>query len=338
MKVVRVIGPFLVVLLSAVPLLAQFTTGSLVGTVTSADGSSLPGVSVTITSPALQGTRSATTGDTGGFHFPALPPGSYTVSFELEGMQRQQHRVAVTLAQTARADATMAIAAVSEDLTVIASAPAVVETTELTANFDVQQIRELPTGRDIRETVLLAPGVTEGAVNDQITISGAMSFDNLFLVNGVVVNENLRGQPHDLFIEDSIQETTILTGGVSAEYGRFTGGVVSTLTKSGGNEFTGSIRDSIANPDWTSKTDYATQADPIDELNETYEGTLGGRVLRDRLWFFGAGRLEERETGRQLQRTNIPYVETRNNERYEVKFTGQITPKHNVVASYLKSD
>ena len=337
MKVVRGIG-LLVVLLSAVPLLAQFTTGSLIGTVTSSDGSPLPGVSVTISSPTLQGTRNAVTGDTGGFHFPALPPGSYTVTFELDGMQRQHQKVAVTLAQTARADATLQMAAVSEDLTVMATAPAVVETTELTANFDVQTIRELPTGRDIRETVLLAPGVTEGAVNDQITISGAMSFDNLFLVNGVVVNENLRGQPHDLFIEDAIQETTILTGGVSAEYGRFTGGVVSALTKSGGNEFSGSIRDSIANPDWTSKTDYANQADPIDELNEIYEATFGGRILADRLWFFTAGRWEDRQTSQQLRLTDIPYVESREDRRWETKLTGQITQQHSVVVSYLKSD
>jgi hypothetical protein len=244
----------------------------------------------------------------------------------------------VTLAQTSRADAMLAVGAMSEDITVTATSVAVVETTEVSANFDVQTIRELPTGRDIRSTVLLAPGVTEGAVNNQITISGAMSFDNLFLVNGVVVNENLRGQPHDLFIEDAIQETTILTGGVSAEFGHFTGGVVSTLTKSGGNEFTGSIRDSIANPNWTSKTDYSKQEDPIDELNETYEGTFGGRIIRDRLWFFTAGRWEDRQTSQQLQTTEIPYVESREDRRWEAKLTGQIAQKHTVIGSYLKSD
>jgi outer membrane receptor for ferrienterochelin and colicin len=275
-------GLVLLLLLSSLSLLAQATTGTLVGTVTSSDGSALPGVSVTIASPALQGNRTAVTSENGGYHFPALPPGPYTVTFELDGMQRNVTRQTVSLAQTSRADATLSVAAMSEDITVTARSVAAVETTELTTNFDVQTIRELPVSRDIRDTVLLAPGVTDGAVNDQITISGAMSFDNLFLVNGVLVNENLRGQPHDLFIEDAIQETTILTGGVSAEYGRFTGGVVSTLTKSGGNDFTGSIRDSLANPSWVSKTDFANQGPRLDELNETYEGTLGGRILRDR--------------------------------------------------------
>jgi hypothetical protein len=325
-------------LLGSVSLLAQATTGSLIGTVTSADGSALPGATVTISSPALQGTRTAVTGDTGGYHFPALPPGPYTVTAELEGMQRLNQRITVSLTQTSRADMTLAVAAMSEDITVTASTLAVVETTEVSANFDVETIRELPTGRDIRSTVLLAPGVTEAAVNNQITISGAMSFDNLFLVNGVVVNENLRGQPHDLFIEDAIQETTILTGGVSAEFGRFTGGVVSTLTKSGGNEFTGSIRDSISNPEWTAKTDYAAQADPIDEMNETYEGTFGGRIIRDAVWFFTAGRWENRETSQQLRLTEIPYVETREDRRWEAKLTGQLAQKHTFIGSYLQSN
>ena len=325
-----------ILVLATVNLFAQ-TTGSLVGTVTSG-GNPLSGVTVTASSPALQGTRTATSGEAGGYHFPALPPGNYTISFELDGMQRVDQRVTVSVLQTNRADAEMHLTAASEAITVTAESQAVVETTEVSANFDVEQIRELPTGRDIRETVLLAPGVTDGAVNDQITISGAMSFDNLFLVNGVVVNENLRGQPHDLFVEDAVQETTVLTGGVSAEYGRFTGGVVSTLTKSGGNVFSGSVRDTITNSDWTAKTDFAAQADPIDENNHSYEGTFGGRIIADRLWFFLAGRAEDRETSQQLRLTNIPYVESREDRRIEGKFTGQITPSHNAVVSYLSSD
>jgi hypothetical protein len=319
-----------------VALLGQGTTGTLVGTVTSG-GAPLPGVLVTISSPAMQGTRSIVTGEGGGFHFQALPPGVYTLRYELEGMQQLTKQVTIGLAQTSRGDAEMRMSSVGESLTVTASAPAVVETSQVTTNFEGQMINELPTGREIRDITLLSPGVSEGAVNDQIVISGAMSFDNLFLVNGVVVNENLRGQPHDLFIEDAIQETTVLTGGVSAEYGRFTGGVVSTLTKSGGNEYSGSFRDSISNPSWTSKTDYADETDPLDELNETYEATLGGRIIYDRLWFFGAGRHEDRELSEQLRLTNIPYVESSQERRWEAKLTGQVTPKHNVTASYLQT-
>jgi len=95
-------------LLCAATLVAQSTTGTLVGTVTS-DGKPLPGITVTVTSPALQGSRTTTTGDAGGYQFPALPPGDYTVTFDLEGMQRIEKSAVVGLSQTARADAEMTL-------------------------------------------------------------------------------------------------------------------------------------------------------------------------------------------------------------------------------------
>jgi hypothetical protein len=315
---------------------AQGTTGSLTGTVTTG-GSALPGVTVTVSSPSLQGNRTAVTNESGGYSFPALPPGSYTVAFDLEGMQRVERRVTVALAQTNRADAELAMSSLSESLTVTAVATPAVETTEIANNFLTEQINELPTGRTIDDITRLSAGVNEAGPNNQITISGANSYDNLFLVDGVIVNENLRGQPNPLYIEDAIQETTVLTGGISAEFGRFTGGVVSTITKSGGNEFSGSLRDSLTNPNWTEKSDYAGQTEPIDDINSAYEGTLGGRILRDRLWFFGAGRLNESALSRQTTMTNIPYVFTTDDTRYEAKLTGQITQKHSLVGTYINS-
>jgi outer membrane receptor protein involved in Fe transport len=339
---------FLVLLLAAGSLLAQGagTTSSLSGNVTT-DGKPLPGVTVTISSPALQGTRTAVTGEAGGYNFPSLPPGLYTVNFDLEGMAKISKKTQLTLAQDSHVDAEMRMSGVSEAITVTASAPAVLETTEVSRNFSQKQISELPVRRNVRDTVLLAPGVNSNGPNNQISISGAPSFDNLFLVNGVVVNENLRGQPHNLFIEDAIQETTILTGAISAEYGRFTGGVVSTLTKSGGNEFSGSLRDSFSNPKWVAKSDFrdgsgTREADHPNTTANVYEGTLGGYLMKDRLWFFGAGRHTNNApapaNGNPLVSTlttNIPFLNTLAENRYEGKLTAQVTPKHNVVASYL---
>jgi outer membrane receptor protein involved in Fe transport len=321
------------------------TTSSLSGNVTT-DNKALPGVSVTISSPALQGTRTAVTGDAGGYNFPSLPPGAYTVVFELEGMNKITKKTSLLLAQPSHVDAEMKVSGVSEAITVTASAPPVLETTEISRNFSQKQIQELPVRRNVRDTVLLAPGVNSNGPNNQITISGAPSFDNLFLVNGVVVNENLRGQPHNLFIEDAIQETTIITGAISAEYGRFTGGVVSTLTKSGGNEFNGTLRDSMTNPKWISKTDFRDsqgngEAAHPNVTSQVYEGTLGGYALKDRLWFFGAGRHTKGAPANGFNAqvstlfTNLPYLNTIDENRYEGKLTGQVTSKHNLVASYL---
>jgi hypothetical protein len=320
-------------LLMAVPAIAQ-TTGTITGTVTT-EGTPLPGVTVGITSAALQGTRTAVTDSNGNYNFGALPPGEYLVSFDLEGMQRVTRRVIVNLAGTARADAAMTVSAVQEAITVTASAPAVIETQQIQTSIASNLVEDLPMGRTLVATVNLAPGVTANGVrNNGIVISGAPSYDSTFYINGSVVNEVLRGQPLDLFIEDALEETTVLTGAVSAEYGRFTGGVVTAVSKSGGNEFSGSLRDSLTNPKWGSST--PLEEERLDELSETYEGTLGGRIIRDRLWFFAAGRYVEQAQANFFNESSIPYSTDREQIRLEGKLTGQITPKHSLVGSILE--
>jgi hypothetical protein len=312
---------------------AQGTTGSLNGTVTT-DGKALPGATITIASPSMQGTKTAVSGESGGYYFPGLPPGEYTVTFDLSGMQTVTKKVSINVAQTSRADAALRVAAVAEAMTVTASSSPTVETPTVTTNFKVDQINELPMNRTIDAVTLLSPGVTEAGPNNQIVISGANSFDSLFLVDGVIVNENLRGQPNPLYIEDAIQETTVQTGGISAEYGRFTGGVVSTITKSGGNEFTGTLRDNLTNPNWSEKTDFAGQVDPLDDINHQYEATFGGRIVRDRLWFFTAGRKVKKDETRQTTFTNIPYPYSDRDRRYEAKLTAQLTQNHSITGAY----
>ena len=328
----------LVCLLAGLPLLGQ-TTAALTGHVTSG-GSDLPGVTVTISSPNMQGTRTAITNVNGDYNFGALPPGEYTVRFELESMQPVTKTTRIGVSQTGRADADLSVSALTEAITVTASAPAVLETTEVQTNIQADLVEDLPLARTLIGTTTLAPGVNSNGPNvGAITISGALAADNLFLVNGAVVNENLRGQPHNLFIEDAIQETTVQTAGISAEFGRFTGGVVNAITKSGGNEFSGSFRDSLQNNDWTSKGNLQT-FDNADQINETYEATLGGRIIRDRLWFFTAGRYADRTTPGQLTNPEagqviVPFDAGNEERRIEAKLTGQITPKHSLVFSYL---
>ena len=332
MKLHRLLAVFAAVLLAGLPVFAQ-TTANLTGTVT-LDGNPIPGVTVTISSPQLQGVRTDVTSTTGSYNFGALPPGDYTVTFEMESMQKQSKQTRVGVAQTARIDATMRLATVNDVLTVTASAPAVLETTEVQTNIDARLVEELPVARTLLGTVSLAPGTTQSGPNNATTISGAPSFENLFLVDGATVNENLRGQPHDLFIEDAIQETTVLTGGVSAEFGRFTGGIISSITKSGGNEFSGSLRDTLNKADWTS-TSPLGEAQPKGDLLHTYEGTLGGRIIRDRLWFFTAGRYFKRDTPAFFSASTTPYTQSRKQSRMELKLTGQITSKHSLTLSGL---
>lgn len=315
----------------------QATTAALNGTVTS-EGKALPGVSVSVASPALQGTRTTVTAANGVYNFAYLPPGDYTISFELLGLQTVTKKVRLLLAETTRADADLTVSKVKEEVTVSGQpvAAAVLEGTQIAANLTSNELNKLPVARTIRGAVLLMPGVSPNGVNNQITISGAPSYDNLFLVDGVVVGENLRGQPDSLFIEDAIQETTVLSGSISAEYGRFTGGVVSTLTKSGSNEFHGSFRTSFSNPKWTDKTPWPSEAEHVDTVDKVYEGTLGGRILPDHIWFFGGGRLAKTDDQRFTAFTNLPYTHGFDEKRYEGKLTLNLTSSHSFNGTYIK--
>ncbi len=158
-------------------------------------------------------------------------------------------------------DLELKVADVVEEIVITSALETVSEGISAETTYSIDEIEDLPVQRNIRSAALLTPGVSASGPkqgtsrNAALVISGAMSFESLYLVNGVVVNENIRGQSLDLFIEDAIQEFTAVASGVSAEYGRFTGGVVNVLTKSGGNELSGSIRRSYTQADWTRKTD-----------------------------------------------------------------------------------
>ena len=333
-------------LLVATSAIAQ-TTASLTGTVTS-DGAPLPGVTVTISSPNMQGTRTAVTGDAGGYNFGALPPGEYKVTFELAGLQNVTKNVRIGVGQSGRADADMRVAAVAEAITITASAPSVLETPSVSQNLTAKLVEDLPIARDPVAAASLAPGVNLNTfAADQFSISGSPGYDNLVMVNGVAITESVRSQALDLFIEDAIQETTVMTGAISAAYGRFTGGVVNSITKSGGNEFSGSLRDSLTNPSWSARTplQISNNTRLTDKLNQVWEATLGGFILRDRLWFFGAGR--DTQTSQDVFTRAVPgdpdnrslnVTRTDTETRLEGKLTAQITSKHNLNASYLDVD
>jgi hypothetical protein len=323
---------FAISALIAVSAMGQNPTGTLSGHVS--DGRQpLPGVTVTVTSPNLQGTRTVVTEASGDYIVKFLPPGEYAVRFELVGFQTIDTAVKLSAAQNQQLDATMPQGKVAEEVTVVGSHDTISAGTTAATTYDTALINDLPLPRDLTNAVLLSPGVNYNGPGGAITMSGAQSFESLFLVNGVVVNENLRGQPLDLYVEDAIQETTTTTSGVSAEYGRFSGGMVNTLTKAGGNDFHGSLRVSLNNDKWTAKSPLTVSRE--DKVNATYEGTLGGYVLRDRLWFFLAGRSRTLENAEQTYYTNIPYTSTSDLTRYEGKLTFSATAEHRLVASYM---
>ena len=236
-------------------------TGTVRGTVRDVQGLVLPGVTVTVESPALQGQRTAQSGLSGSYQIPGLPPGVYTITFAMSGFGEVAEQTVVPLGGAARADVALQPATVSETVQVVALVPSAVASTENSANITADNISALPLGRDIFRISELAPGLTNNASNTgQLTINGGFGYDNVFLIDGVDINDNIFGTAHDLFIEDAIEETQVLTSGISAEYGRFTGGVVNTITKSGGNQFSGSFRTNLYKPNWTEPTPFETES------------------------------------------------------------------------------
>ena len=268
-------------------------TGTIRGVVRDAQGLAMPGVTVTATSPALQGPRVETTDTAGAYTLVNLPPGAYTVTFELSNFETVSRQTNVALGLVVEQNITMRAAGITEAVTVVAETPAPIATPVVGANIKHEEIEALATPRTIQGIATLAPAVTEYTPNaGQLVINGSFAFDNVFMINGVDINDNLFANPQNLFVEDAIEETQVLTSGISAEYGRFSGGVINAITKSGGNNFSGSGRINFLNPSWSVETPFETSRGITrPSINQqTYEGTFGGPFVKDRLWFFSSGR------------------------------------------------
>ena len=337
---------FLLFVVAGVLLAASATAqprvrGSLSGRVTADDGTPLPGVTVTAKSESLQGERSTVTGESGEYILRDLPAGAYEVTYLLEGMTTATATQQVEVGQASSVDVEMKIEGVEETIQVTADVPNAMENQNISGNFDYEEINSLANPRDLDGIALLAPGVNSNTqLAGQIQINGAFSFDNVFLVDGVDVTDSVFAQPNDLYIEDAIEETQVLTSGISAEYGRFTGGVVNAITKSGGNEFSGTFRTDFTNPSWRDETpfeeDQGTERD--DTRNEIYTATLGGRILRDKLWFFLAGRDADQSTQVALSHTAIPFAQDSTDERYEGKLTANIAQSHTLQGTWTDTE
>jgi len=319
-------------LMAATILHAQVPTGTLAGRVSDM-GEALPGVTVSVQSLALQGTKTTTTSISGDYMFRFLPPGEYTVRFALESFRTLETTLKISAAQNHMVDAEMIEAAVSGEIVVTGSRETISSTSSGSVTYEQKLIENLPMDRDVAATARLAPGVVGNGRH--ISIAGGSSNGNAYMVNGAVAHDNVFRSPLDLYIEDAVLETTTQVSGVSAEYGRFTGGMVNMLTKSGGNQFSGSYRLNLDNDSWTAKTPLTT--DQVDEVTKVHEATLGGYIWSDRLWFFLAARSLSDSTSDQFL-TGQSYNSTNDQRRYEAKLTFSPHQGHRIIGSYFQID
>src|SRR6266545_2637564 len=157
-------------------------TGIISGHVAGQDGLSLPGVLVTVSSPVLQGVRTATTSANGDYIIPFLPSGDHQVTFELQGFQTlKKSNITVTMAETQRVDITLKVAAIQETVTVTGNAGDIVSAATVASNFKKEALERLPVGRSLNDAVLLAPGTAGNGPSGNVMMSGALSFESQYL-------------------------------------------------------------------------------------------------------------------------------------------------------------
>jgi Carboxypeptidase regulatory-like domain len=326
---------------------AAFAQGNLTGTISGhvidQNGGVLPGTTVTAKSPSLQGSRTVVTTSTGDYIIPFLSPGEYTLTFELKGFETASHKTLVTASSTVTLDVKLQVGAVTNAVTVVGGiSDAVVPGITSSTTIKQDRVNNLPLNRGIDATTALAPGVLRTGPSNQngvpsLSISGGVTTENLVLVNGVVAQDNVRRTSVPVYIEDAIQETTIETSGVSAEFGRFAGGVVNAITRSGGNTFSGTYRLSLNNDNWRSVTPFPgeTKANVTVPVNEY---TVGGPVFRDRLWFFTAGRFQNETAAQQLfQPVLTPYDRITLRRRFEGKGTYGLRSGQTIKVAYVNN-
>lgn len=309
-------------------------TGTIFGQVTDPDNLGMPGVSVTVSATVLQGLRTAVTSGNGDYIVPFLPAGEYTVTFELQGFATAKQVVSLKMADRLPVNVKLAVGALTEVVSVTASTETATTATVATT-LKASTVEVIPIGRTLDAATLLSPAANDNGPGGNIMISGALSYDNLNLVNGVDVNENLRGQARTLYVEDAVQETKVSSGNISAEYGRFQGGVVNMITKSGGNALSGSFRTSFTNDAWKALTPFPGDAN-LDMVVPAYELTLGGPVFKDKLWYFAAGRFQKNSTNITAPFTAFNYTRADDDKRGEGKLTYAINAKNTAKVSYLK--
>ena len=276
---------------------AQIRTGSIVGTVTDTTGEILPGATAELSGEKLLGgVRSIITNEKGKFRFPNLMPGEYEVTVTLEGFQTAKiSELRVNIAGTVTVDVILNLATLEESVTVLAEKPIVdVTKSVISTNITSELMELLPMRRyTFFDAVQSTPGVTTSGsrTNNWQSAMGSGTSENTYYFEGVETTNPENAGSWLWANPDQIEEIDVIVSGAPAEYGNFQGMVVNLVAKSGSNTFQGSLN-FYQRYDWltgnnTPDEEFPFYRDAYRELT----GTLGGPIIKDKLWFFLAGQL-----------------------------------------------
>ncbi len=331
---------------SGMALLAQGTqTASVNGQVMGVDAQAIAGASVMLSSPALQFTRTAITDGEGRFIARLLPPGTYTIEISKSGFATTRVTQVLGVDQTFSPRVVLAAQQVVE-VVVTGDLPEVDRTEVKSAtNYNLDHVLALPTGRTPEALGLLTPGVTAG-VGGRPQVRGAMTSSNLYLLDGQNINDNSFANRGVSFIDDTIEEVQVITGALPAEYGEVDGGVFNAVTRSGGNDFSGTLRLNVSNDAKDAVTPLQDRATIQDKWNKDLQATVGGFIVKDKLWFFVGGFSRNDDSNRSISSLaaagpgaqGAGYTLSTKDRRVQAKLTWAMNENNTLVASYMHTE
>jgi hypothetical protein len=296
---------FLALIFGCVACAAQVTTATFYGLVTDGSGAIIPSAAITLTHEGTNASTSRVTGPTGEFAFDFLRVGTYTMRIEAAGFKKYESKgIELAAGQTVRQTFALEVGALTETVTVEGRSPLVsTATSEQLQTFESLKVTELPLGRrNVSSILRLSTGVDIGA-NRTLRINGVGSNGTGVSVDGTDANSypEQRGMAQygarnyiDVMSIDSVQEVQLVRGILAAEYGSVVGGQINLISKSGSNSLHGSLFENYQSHVLNARNPFVAARNPDRSMIpkprivfNQFGGSLGGPVVRDRLFFFG---------------------------------------------------
>jgi outer membrane receptor protein involved in Fe transport len=318
------------------------TTGSIEGTVTDPNGAAVKGATVSVTSPNLITPQSATTNDDGRYLISALPPGKYKVAVDASGFGKyEKGDVSVNLGRTSNVDPQLSLATATATVTVTGGASIDVAANTTGSNVSTEQFSNFPTQRTVQGLYTIAPTVTRSGLRDATgrdrdpSVAGSSGPENNYILDGVNTSDPAFGGSGANLPFEFVQEVEIKTGAYGAEYGKSTGGIFNVITKSGGNEFHGDLFGYGTTKGLVRAVkNFSFTGSSANGFSETdIGGDIGGPIVKDKLWFFGAFN-PQRRTNFYLTQTFFAPVQNKVSiPFYAGKITWAVNSKNTLTGS-----
>jgi hypothetical protein len=336
-RLVCLIGMLALVVCAPASAAAQETRGSIEGVVKDTSGAVLPGVTIEARSPMLVGAATAVSDGSGSYRFPSLPPGQYDVTAALPGFQSHKiEKIQLQLGQILKIDIALQLSGVAESVQVTGESPIIdVKQNAATLNLQSEIIERIPRGRNFTSVLTTAPGTNDEA-KAGLSIDGATGAENRYTIDGMDTTNLRTGVSAKPVLVDFVSEVQVKSSGYNAEYRATTGGVISVVTRSGGNAYHGDVGAYYSNRDWMGSVRPSLRLNPANQTLAEYIVTprdpgsntdpildLGGPVIRDKAWFFiGYGPQIERQSRTVTFTTNQQTQTFRNDtDDHSVNYT-----------------